>query len=152
MTSQIADFVVSLGSGGRVLSQGSLAKALKHNAALLSQAAKEIGEPELSGDELSKAGTESQERKGKLMMKEEISEGHVGFQARKSGVSPFTPSIEDCISEDVVQEHGWRPSASVLVVLPWELPFVRCHLHTSSLVAWRMGNTIRAAYSFRCLH
>ena len=83
MAGPVADFVVSLGQGGRVLSQGTLSEALKSNKALLEEVnaeKEEVAEVDEIIDDalpLSISG-----RGGKLIAKEEVAEGHVGSQAR----------------------------------------------------------------------
>jgi hypothetical protein len=85
MTGPIADFVVSLRSDGRVVSQGSLSSALKLNKALSSEAEADQTEPELAG-EMPDTGMPDAPTKtcsGKLIVAEEIAEGHVSWDAGK---------------------------------------------------------------------
>ncbi|CAL1696193.1 unnamed protein product [Somion occarium] len=81
----IADFVVSLGPDGRILSQGSLSRALAKNKKLAVEMMEET-------DELKKHETEidyevpdafPSKSDGKLIVAEEIAEGHVGWSALK---------------------------------------------------------------------
>ena len=79
MAGPLADFVVSLGTDGCILSQGtvsdaiakddSLAKEMKHE-----QEAIELDEDE--GDEIA-----AEDKKGKLVVSEEIEIGHVSWPA-----------------------------------------------------------------------
>ncbi|KZT67088.1 P-loop containing nucleoside triphosphate hydrolase protein [Daedalea quercina L-15889] len=84
MASPIADFVVALGTDGRITSQGSVANALEHNKKLVAEIAKEEAEIEKA-----EATVDDQEPElpkqdaGKLVVEEEIAVGHVGWQAMK---------------------------------------------------------------------
>ena len=84
MVKPVAGFVVSLGTNGRIKSQGSLSKALSKNKKL-AQAVKKVEQahkvqltqappPEASAAPVKKAD-------GKLVIAEEISVGHVGWPA-----------------------------------------------------------------------
>ncbi|KAI0767285.1 P-loop containing nucleoside triphosphate hydrolase protein [Fomes fomentarius] len=85
LTRPIADFVVALGTDGRIVSQGSLDKALKEDKMLLEelkteekqlqQVHQEIDEPVLQADAV------DQQKDGKLVVAEEIGEGLVGWNA-----------------------------------------------------------------------
>ncbi|KAH7340934.1 hypothetical protein B0J17DRAFT_716110 [Rhizoctonia solani] len=68
MVSEVADFVVSLGTDGRIASQGSIDEAFRLNPKLKAEAEKD----------------QEMERKGdQLMVAEEVAEGHVGWPALK---------------------------------------------------------------------
>jgi hypothetical protein len=85
MTSPIADFVVSLGSDGRILSQGTMSTALATSKALIKEL--KAGESELHRAEEAVDGDvpEVPEGKsGKLMVAEEVAEGHVSWSACES--------------------------------------------------------------------
>jgi predicted transcriptional regulator len=90
MASPIADFVVSMGTDGRIASRGAvsdalasnprLAEALRREKAAIEQDAKEHKIEE--EDEEDEAVAKSQEGKsGKLVVAEEIEEGHVSWAA-----------------------------------------------------------------------
>lgn len=84
MTSPIADFVVSLGSDGRILSQGTMSKALAANKRLTKGLkAEEAGlhkvDETVDGEVTEVPGSKS----GKLMVAEEVAEGHVSWSARE---------------------------------------------------------------------
>ena len=95
MAGPIADFVVSLGTDGRVMSQGSVADALKRNKRLRAALEKEQNVEEKTEEvvdeqapvEVKKGGD------GKLVVAEEIAEGHVRWPARKSAVTILTAII-----------------------------------------------------------
>lgn len=84
MTSPIADFVVSLGKDGRIVSQGSLSAALKLNKALSTEVREEEKLLE-RGEEVDSQGPTLPNNKGsgKLIVAEEISEGRVSRSACK---------------------------------------------------------------------
>ena len=89
----MADFVVSLGQDGQILSQGTLSEALKYNKALLREVEAEKEEA-IETDETIDVLPEIPEGKGgKLIVKEEIAEGRVSWSASKSTYS-FVPSRE----------------------------------------------------------
>lgn len=91
MVSEVADFVISIGSDGRIVSQGSVDDAYRSNPRLKAEAEKDQ-ELEHKGeqvvDESNPAGGKVQGPKaktsdGKLMVAEEVAEGHVGWPALK---------------------------------------------------------------------
>lgn len=85
----VADFVVSIGQGGQILSQGTLSEALKSNKALLKEAKVEKEEDTKADEIVDDALQKIPEGKGgKLIVKEKIAEGHVGWSASKP-----TPSL-----------------------------------------------------------
>lgn len=93
MTSSIAEFIVSIGNNGQILSQGSLSKALAKDKKLskeLKAEAKQIEKIEHEVDAVEPA-EESKKTDGKLIVAEEIEEGHVGWPARAS-LSLFSAS------------------------------------------------------------
>ena len=84
MVSPIADFVVDVGSDGRILSQGTLSTALARDEKLLKEVqydAEELkrAEEEISDEKLEDVNAKS--NAGKLVVAEEIAEGHVGWHA-----------------------------------------------------------------------
>ena len=88
MAGPVADFVVSLGQDGRILCQGTLSEALKSNKALLKEVKAEEGEVAKADETIDDVLPEIPEGKGgKLILKEEIAEGHVSWSASKSFVS-----------------------------------------------------------------
>ncbi|PCH35560.1 multidrug resistance-associated ABC transporter [Wolfiporia cocos MD-104 SS10] len=87
MVSPIAQLVVSLGTDGRVLSQGTLCNALECSAELAAEAAaEELAASSDSGDTSHLNGDATIAKRnsnGKLILAEEIAEGHVGWPALK---------------------------------------------------------------------
>lgn len=84
MLAPLADFVVSIGFDGRILSQGQASDALEKDADLASEAEEdqEIVEKRekvenLEGSDRPKNGVPS----GQLIAAEEIVEGHIGLSA-----------------------------------------------------------------------
>lgn len=84
LATPIAEFVVAL-KDGRVISQGSLSNALEKDKALSAAVAKETKEIELeeATDPQTKEPAANPKAAGKLVVAEEISEGHVGWKARE---------------------------------------------------------------------
>ena len=85
VASPIADFVVAL-RDGRVISQGSLSNALEKDKKLLQAVAKQNERLEKAEQELTEIKPDSTApgSAGKLVVAEEISEGHVGWTASES--------------------------------------------------------------------
>ncbi|KZS93246.1 P-loop containing nucleoside triphosphate hydrolase protein [Sistotremastrum niveocremeum HHB9708] len=85
IASPVASFVVSLGLDGRVVSQGSMADALSHNKTLLADVAQEQQAIENAKENSDAPIVEAKEVKpdGKLIVAEEIAEGHISWQALK---------------------------------------------------------------------
>lgn len=88
MTRPIADFVVSLGKDGRILSQGSLSTALKLNADLPAEIEADEGEINLAEEQLDAKTPDApaKETSGKLIVAEKIAEGHVSWSACKKHI------------------------------------------------------------------
>ncbi|QRW27528.1 ABC transporter transmembrane region [Rhizoctonia solani] len=89
MVSEVAHFVVSLGSDGRIVSQGSIDEALRLNPKLKAEAEKDE-ELERKGEEVvdesnavDKSEANAKKGDGKLMVAEEVAEGHIGWPALK---------------------------------------------------------------------
>ena len=89
MVSPIADFVVDVGSDGRILSQGTLSEALAHDEKLQKEVQHEAEELQTAEEEIEGGKSEDVEAKtnaGKLVVAEEIEEGRVGWRASQSTV------------------------------------------------------------------
>ncbi|KAG1769620.1 hypothetical protein EDD22DRAFT_868510 [Suillus occidentalis] len=81
MASSIAHFVVSMGSNGRIVSHGSISEAIAKDDKLAAEMAKE---QEVLANEVQVADTPEEPKAksdGKLVMSEEIAEGHVSWPA-----------------------------------------------------------------------
>ncbi|KAH7922933.1 hypothetical protein BV22DRAFT_1197033 [Leucogyrophana mollusca] len=85
MASSVAHFVVSLGSNGRVLSQGSISDAIAKDDRLAAEVAKEQEAIEDEAEVIDNEPEIKTETKGdgKLVVAEEILEGHVSWAAFK---------------------------------------------------------------------
>ncbi|KAF9555324.1 multidrug resistance-associated ABC transporter [Agrocybe pediades] len=82
LASPIADFIVTVGIDGRVKSQGKeLSAALKHNPALKQEAEFDQEATEIGQAELDLPPTKPAEQDGKLVIAEEIAEGHVTWKS-----------------------------------------------------------------------
>ena len=80
----MADFVVSLGQDGQILSQGTLSEALKSNKSLSKKVKAEKEEATKADETIDDVLPEIPEGKGgKLIAKEEVAEGHVSWSASK---------------------------------------------------------------------
>lgn len=82
MASPIADFVVALGTDGRVTSQGTVADALKHNKRLRAELEKEKAAEDKAEQTVDDSDSAQKKKSdGKLVVAEEIAEGHVRWPA-----------------------------------------------------------------------
>ena len=85
MTTPIADFVVSIGLNGHILSQGTVDEALRRDSKLLAEVKKdaqilEAGAAVIDAEPEKKEGKKAD---GKLIVKEEVALGRVSWTARK---------------------------------------------------------------------
>ena len=77
--------MVSLGQDGQILSQGTLSEALKFNKALIKEVKTEEAGVAKADETIDDVLPEIPEGKGgKLIVKEEIAEGHVSWSASMS--------------------------------------------------------------------
>ncbi|GJE87807.1 multidrug resistance-associated ABC transporter [Phanerochaete sordida] len=85
LATPIAEFVVSLGTDGRITSQGTLSSALEKDAKLAAYAAKERSQLKKADETIDEAKPETAEQKatGKLTVAEEKSDGDISWSAMK---------------------------------------------------------------------
>lgn len=85
MVGPLAQVVVAMGTDGRVSSQGSLSDALEHDQTLAEEVAKESQAIEKAEHDIQQdqSADETKKPDGKLVVSEEVSEGHVGWPACK---------------------------------------------------------------------
>ncbi|KAF8744087.1 P-loop containing nucleoside triphosphate hydrolase protein, partial [Rhizoctonia solani] len=95
MVSEVADFVISLGTDGRIASQGTIDEAYRSNPKLKAEAEKDE-ELERKGDQVvddsnpvDKRNDSNKKSDGKLMVAEEVAEGHVSWPALKLFLAAF---------------------------------------------------------------
>ncbi|RPD53734.1 P-loop containing nucleoside triphosphate hydrolase protein [Lentinus tigrinus ALCF2SS1-7] len=81
LTRPVAEFVVALGTDGRIVSQGSFDKALKEDQELQAELAAEKEELDKADEEIDTPPLEGEAKDGKLVVAEEISVGRVGWKA-----------------------------------------------------------------------
>ena len=84
MVSPVADFLVDMGSDGRILSQGSLSSALSQDTKLAKEVEEEqqvLEKAEQEVDDPSEKAPQVKQNAGKLVVAEEMEEGHVGWDA-----------------------------------------------------------------------
>ena len=97
LVSPIADFVVDVGSNGRILSQGSLSNALSRDAELrqeLQQEEEEILKEEKDMNDGQIDDDLVKQNSGRLVVEEETEVGHVGWRVCTSAV--FMPPAMLC--------------------------------------------------------
>jgi len=85
MISKVAQYVVSLGLDGRIVSHGTLAEALSHDSKLLAKVAKENELEEKKAEVIDppEEGEKVPKKEGTLVVAEEIALGRVSWPARK---------------------------------------------------------------------
>lgn len=81
MGSEVADFIISLGPNGQVISQGSIDDALRSNPKLQAEVEKEKENQATEVLEDPEAAEKSQKPDGKLMVAEEVALGRIGWPA-----------------------------------------------------------------------
>lgn len=97
MLGPLTDFVVDIGSDGRIVSQGSLSTALAKDSKLLKEAQegqKELENVEQEVDTMDFTNEAQKKSTGKLVVDEEIDTGHVGWTARKSCAPVLTNTCD----------------------------------------------------------
>ena len=77
----LADFVVSLNTDGHIISQGSVSDALAKDSKLQEEIQHEEEAVELDETEDSAVDKPVEDKKGKLVVAEEIAHGHVSWSA-----------------------------------------------------------------------
>ncbi|KAG5333486.1 hypothetical protein C0989_005688 [Termitomyces sp. Mn162] len=83
------EFVVSLGSDGQILSQGSISDALVKNSKLRAEVAQEKKKEEKAEREIdAEREAETLKEDGKPIVEEESSEGHISWGSAKSSSLP----------------------------------------------------------------
>lgn len=118
-----------MGANGCILSQGSLSKALAKDKKLSAGMKQETKQIAKAGHEIDsvEATEESKKSDGKLIVAEEISEGHVGWPARAYRC-PLPHSILADLDESVKMWFGavggdravmfWMLFASFMIITP----------------------------------
>ncbi|KAG6906812.1 hypothetical protein DXG01_011996 [Tephrocybe rancida] len=90
MVAPISQFVVSLGSEGQILSQGSVSDALAKNPKLKAEVAEETKKEEKTEQEVdADKETKTREEEGKLTVEEESGEGHISWSSVKMYLIAF---------------------------------------------------------------
>lgn len=83
MAGPLADFVISLNTDGHIISQGSVSDAIAKDSKLVEEIKHEEEAVELDEAEDTTADKPVEEKKGKLVVAEEIAHGHVSWRACK---------------------------------------------------------------------
>lgn len=83
MAGPLADFVVSLNTDGHIISQGSVSDAIAKDSRLEEEIKHEEEAVELDEAEEATADKPIEDKKGKLVVAEEIAHGHVSWSACK---------------------------------------------------------------------
>ena len=81
MASPLADFVVSLGTDGHIADQGSVSDVIAQNSKLAEEVEREEETIEQDEEESSERNNIATDTSGKLVLAEEIEEGHVSTDA-----------------------------------------------------------------------
>jgi ABC-type glutathione transport system ATPase component len=107
LAEQISDFVVVLGLDGRVTSQGSMSDVLKDNSRLRKRAEKQNKEAaKVKKQKKETEGNTDDNNHGKLIIKEEMGVGHIGW---KAGSSPhlFCSSLLIVLRSKTLSHQRW---------------------------------------------
>jgi hypothetical protein len=154
MTAPVADYVISLGVDGRVRSRGTVKEALARDSVFkreLAQEEKELKKAEDVDSEDESAATAAeavpaQTGDGKLIMKEEIAEGHVSWAASASAPGPLRPCrvLTVACSAHVLLEYGRRLDRAVLAAHPRRHAHVRGPELGPDVVPRLLGRSVRA--------
>ncbi len=110
LAAPIADYVISMTPDGRILSQGTLSTALAKDDRLSTELQREIRDEEQDSGEIdsSQEGKEKKSPNGKLIMSEEVSEGHVGWKSCRCPLSPsWTLFTESTYSKASLCQHAY---------------------------------------------
>lgn len=118
----IAEYIVSMSSDGRILSQGSTSETLKLDRKFERELRLEEELATKAGEEVEIQQAEVKESSdGKLIIAEEVEEGHVSWSARKSeditSLVSQHPHVFDARSRDVSQGSRRETSRSLFLSL-----------------------------------
>ena len=116
MTTPIADFVVSLGTDGRIASQGSLSTILAKDKKLSAQVAKENEVIEKAEHEVDPEGVDKEAKKnldGKLIVEEEVPVGHVTWAASMLNYDSSRVYSDYLVSEIIPRKRDGREGAGI---------------------------------------
>lgn len=112
----IADFVVSLNTDGYILSQGSIKDAVSKDAALAEEMKHEEEAIELDENEETTMAQPADDKKGKLIVPEEIAIGHIGWDTCKSCGFLVDNNVDDGrFCSPAVHPWSWRKSPCALL-------------------------------------
>jgi hypothetical protein len=145
MASQIAEFFISIGLDGRVLSQGTVQDALAKNGIL----AEEVARDELKIDkarhqvDMPVVGGRAYAPEGKLIVAEEVAEGPVSWSARTFSTLGLSIALLTPSSPAVPVKHEWKLLFPVLDCLLWRSLPLRTLPNVPNLVSWLLGVSIR---------
>ena len=148
MASPIADFVVSFGTDGRVQSQGTLSKVLAKDDKLAEELAEESEEIKKAETEVDHVDPDDEaappKADGKLVVAEEISEGHISWQACECRCvfMVLMGRSRGSDSAYVPHEHGRRAFVPVLGCCRRVLVDVRAAWRRRDVVARLLGAAV----------
>ncbi len=114
MASPLADFVVSIGADGCIASQGSVSETLAKDSKLVEEFKHEEEAIELDENEDETEANDSEVKDGKLIVAEEVEEGHVSIGACKFCLS----SVNHQAFSDFAQSHIVLPGVGGEVANP----------------------------------
>jgi hypothetical protein len=115
MASPLADYVVSLGMDGRVASRGEALDAVTEYISLSPKLATKVLDEEIKVDQEEGPDVTAKQADGKLIVAEEVAEGHVSWDACKLPCPGCSPKDSPGFYSDVVfQGFGWIPRFLVL--------------------------------------
>lgn len=126
---------------GRIDAQGSALEVLGKSDSLKEEVAKDQAVIERMDEEIDDT---TAKKSGKLIMAEEMEEGHVGWPARMSATLENIHSRSNADSQTLFQRHGRKSRLVVLLGRYWRLWHHRNVQCRSNLVDRTLGLSIRA--------
>lgn len=126
---------------GRIDAQGIASEVLGKTESLKEEAAKDEAALEKADDEVDDTAAK---KSGKLIVEEEMEEGHVGWSARMSATPEMIYVCLTFDSQALFRRHGRRSCLDVLLGGDWRLCHHRNVQCLSNLVDRTLGFSIRA--------
>lgn len=142
MTSALADYVVALGSNGRISSRGSVSEALEKDSDLRADVTTVNESNEKEGKVIDPEDNalpkEGDKPSGQLIAKEEIIEGRVGWDACEFPCISLRQScLTFALASHILLPHIWW--RVFLGHCHWRVPSFGTIQHGPGLVSWVLG-------------
>jgi hypothetical protein len=139
MIRSLADFVVSIGTNGRVVAQGTIQEVVGVDKSISKKLQQAEAEIKIAEEEIDKPDETTQPKSsGKLIMAEEIEMGHVSWD---SGVLICLECFLDIDhhSQTFLPRVGRQSPCFILCFLPWRVNCCRIYKRFPNMVSWLLG-------------